>query len=592
MARGSGVRPRTLTGRLLLWHAVAVLGVLLVSGVVVDRVLERSLVQQLTSSLISDARGLQQSLRQRGDIEREVRRIGSAMGVRITIIRTDGVVVADSEHDPATMENHRNRPEVREALAGRIGESSRLSHTIGVRFRYVALPPLQGRIVRVALPLTHVQARLHSVRWVLAAGFALAALAGLLALTLIARGLSRPLRDVTDAVERVGTGDLSVEVPERGTRELVLLASTVNRMRGEIEARIGSLREERTARDAILGSLEEGVVLFEPDGSVVYRNGRTALLLGDDVATARSLRPTSLARVVTEALRAGGGAAPDPVEVRTGTPARTLLAATVPAGTSGRVLLILRDVTEAKTLGAVRRDFVANASHELKTPAASIRALAETISTAVDDPAALSRFASQLEEEAVRLSRIITDLLDLSRLEGGMTEREDVRLDLLATEEAERGRDVAAREALVLTVHVPEPVTVPGSRRDLALLVRNLLDNALHYTKEGGRVDVAVANEDGRAALTVSDTGIGVPARDQRRIFERFYRVDRARSRETGGTGLGLSIVKHVAENHGGSVEVRSELGMGSTFLVRLPLSATTPPAVEPSDAATVSSAG
>jgi signal transduction histidine kinase len=459
-----------------------------------------------------------------------------------------------------------------------------------VRFRYVALPPQDGRIIRVALPLIDVDARLHSVRVVLVSAFAAAALAGLLALALIARGLSRPLRDITGAVERVGGADLRAAVPERGTRELVLLASTVNRMRGEIESRIRSLEDERVARDAILSSLDEGVVLFEADGSVVYRNARAAALLADGTAeTARALRPASVATYVSAALRSPRSGSAPSIEVRTGTPPRTLLAATVGVGAGGRVLLVLRDVTEAKTLEAVRRDFVANASHELKTPVASIRALAETISMAADDPAALTRFASQLEAEALRLSRIISDLLDLSRLESGATERGDVRLDLLAAEEVERAREVAAAASLALTLRASEPVTVRGSQRDLGLLVRNLVDNALQYTKAGGAVDVSVSTEDGHAVFAVSDTGVGIPARDRRRIFERFYRVDRARSRETGGTGLGLSIVKHVAENHGGSVRVRSELGQGSQFTVELPLAGSGRP--DPSEVAPVSSA-
>jgi two-component system phosphate regulon sensor histidine kinase PhoR len=573
MPRAAGVRPRTLTGRLLLWHAVAVLAVMLALGVVVDRVLERSFTGQLTTSLVSDARGLQQSLPADGDLEREVRRVGAAMGIRITIIRADGVVLADSEHDPATMENHLDRPEVQQALHGEIGESSRRSHTIGIRFRYVALPARAGRIVRVALPLTDVHHRLESVRFVLLAGFGAAALAGLVVLWLIGRGTTRPLRSITTAVERVGSGDLSADVPERGTAELVALAGTVNRMRAEIASRIASMEDERAARDAILSSLEEGVVLFDPDGSVVYANERTRQLMGYPVTAARAMTPASLAALVTRAAAGGEPRASVDVEVRAGGTIRSLVASAIPLGRAGRTLLVLRDVTEAKTLEAVRRDFVANASHELKTPVASIRALAETVATtASNDPEAVRRFAATLETEALRLSRIVSDLLDLSRLEGGQTERDDVRLDLVATEEAVRGWDGAVLGGLSLEVRADTPVTVRGSARDLALLVRNLVDNAVQYTRRGGRVDVEVSRANDQALLSVADTGIGIPTRDQGRIFERFYRVDRARSRDTGGTGLGLSIVKHVAENHGGTVEVRSELGRGSTFTVRLPL--------------------
>jgi two-component system sensor histidine kinase SenX3 len=238
-----------------------------------------------------------------------------------------------------------------------------------------------------------------------------------------------------------------------------------------------------------------------------------------------------------------------------------------------KVLLVLRDVTQARRMDAVRRDFVANASHELKTPAASIQALAETILDAsAEDPASMPRFAQQLRQETDRLARIVTDLLDLSRLEGGQAETTAIRLDRLAQEEADRLAERADRAGLALEVTAAQPLLVEGSERDLRLLVRNLMENALQYTGSGGRIEVATQAEDGTAVLVVRDSGMGIPARDQDRVFERFYRVDRARSRETGGTGLGLSIVRHVAENHGGTVSVQSRLGSGSTFMVRLPL--------------------
>jgi signal transduction histidine kinase len=221
----------------------------------------------------------------------------------------------------------------------------------------------------------------------------------------------------------------------------------------------------------------------------------------------------------------------------------------------------------------MRRDFVANTSHELKTPVASIQAAAETIRDAArDDPPAAGRFAEQLHRDALRLSRIVSDLLDLSRLEAERPRLSPVRLDRLTSEEVDRFRDSAGRAGVKLEFR-SDPVIVHGSQGDLALLVRNLLDNAVRYSPDGGRVEVEVASSDGEALLAVRDTGIGIPSRDMPRIFERFYRVDRARSRETGGTGLGLSIAKHVAEQHGGRIEVDSELGRGSEFRVRLPAS-------------------
>jgi signal transduction histidine kinase len=220
----------------------------------------------------------------------------------------------------------------------------------------------------------------------------------------------------------------------------------------------------------------------------------------------------------------------------------------------------------------MRRDFVADASHELKTPVAAIQVASETLERALhDDPEAAARFAGQLRHESARLSRIVSDLLDLSRLESERPVFEPVRLDLLARESAARLGD-AAREAGVTLEVEARPLTVSGSTKDLALLVGNLLENAVRYTPSGGRVRLEVDSANGGALLAVEDTGIGIPSRDLPRIFERFYRVDRGRSRATGGTGLGLSIARHVTERHGGRIEAQSELGRGSTFQVWLPL--------------------
>jgi signal transduction histidine kinase len=213
-----------------------------------------------------------------------------------------------------------------------------------------------------------------------------------------------------------------------------------------------------------------------------------------------------------------------------------------------------------------------NASHELKTPAASIQAAAEMLRAAIrDDPAAVSRFAETLEQEAGRLSRIVADLLDLSRLDAGGALPDVVRVDALVAGEATRFRSRARDAQLALDVHTEDVPAVQGSERDLALLVGNLLDNAIRYTPAGGSIDVSVDRVDGGVRLRVADTGIGIPQRDLGRVLERFYRVDRGRSRRSGGTGLGLAIVRHVAENHGGSVSLTSELGRGTTFTLRFP---------------------
>ncbi len=341
----------------------------------------------------------------------------------------------------------------------------------------------------------------------------------------------------------------------------------------ELQERVRSLVEDRTTMGNVLSSMEEGVVLLGPTGRVRLSNAAAEHLLGTRPLTLSGLLPTAFQEAAREA--AAGGAAVG-VEVETGSPSRWTRATAIPVGDDGSALLVLRDVTEAKRLEAVRRDFVANASHELKTPAASIQAAGETIrSAAHDDPAVIPRFAEQLEREAFRLSRIVSDLLDLSRLETGDELDEEVGLDQVVKEERDRFEDAAREGGLTLSIGLRPVSPVRGSARDLSLLVRNLVDNAIRYTRPGGRVDVTLSGQGEEVVLSVADTGVGIPTRELPRIFERFYRVDRARSRETGGTGLGLSIVKHVIENHGGTVNVTSELGRGTCFEVRLPAAGT-----------------
>jgi two-component system sensor histidine kinase SenX3 len=333
---------------------------------------------------------------------------------------------------------------------------------------------------------------------------------------------------------------------------------------------MSKLEGDREARESILSALDEGIVLFDRDGGVLYQNEAATKLLWTPVRDAHSLVPQGLREVILAATR---GAEVQSMELPAGEPPRILRVSVRTIREQDSVLLFLRDVTEARRVEAVRRDFVANASHELKTPVAAIQALAETIgSAATDDPGAVPRFVEQLERESQRLTRVVADLLDLSRLEGATGERSEVRFDRITADEAERYRRRAERAGVSLRVAADGPVSVTGSARDLGLLVRNLVENAIQYTRRGGSVNVSVARDNnGHVTLEVRDSGIGVPSKEQSRIFERFYRVDRARSRETGGTGLGLSIVRHVAENHGGTVALDSEVGRGSTFVVRLP---------------------
>jgi signal transduction histidine kinase len=369
----------------------------------------------------------------------------------------------------------------------------------------------------------------------------------------------------------VGVGLIVGVVVGRWTlhRDVRRLDAEVRRDTKGLQELARASAEASQVRDQILGSMQDGVLLFDGGWRTVFANQALDQHLGARPAALAQVYPPSLRETIR---RVAESRLVEVAEIETGTPTRWLRVTATPAGTDGSVLVVVADVTEARRLDAVRRDFVANASHELKTPAASIQAAAETLLHVwQEDPAAVPRFAKQLEREAVRLSRIVADLLDLSRLESGSELEDQVHLDALVREESSRFEELAAESGLRIQVEASAVPVVDGSGRDLSLLVRNLLDNAIRYTKADGTIIAAVAAENGSVVLRVSDTGSGIPSKDLTRVFERFYRVDRARSRETGGTGLGLAIVRHVAENHGGTVTVTSELGRGSTFEVRLP---------------------
>jgi signal transduction histidine kinase len=351
----------------------------------------------------------------------------------------------------------------------------------------------------------------------------------------------------------------------RAYEERALAAEAIGR-----EQQLDAL-EDRRVRDLTLSTMREGLLLIGSDARVAFANDAIGRHLPVTPTTLESVLPFALRSAIEDSRERGQA---NSVLVETGVPTRWLRGTITPAA-DGATLVVVRDVTQQRRLESVRRDFVANASHELKTPAASIQAAAETLRHVVeDDPDAVPRFAMQLEREAIRLSRIVADLLDLSRLESGSSLDDLVSLGAATREEAQRLEEAAREAGVVLEIETSQERPIRGSQKDLALLVRNLVDNAIRYSHEGSEVQVKIAGEDDIVTLRVSDTGSGIPSKDIPRIFERFYRVDRARSRETGGTGLGLAIVKHVVENHGGTMEVDSELGRGTTFTIRFPAAA------------------
>lgn len=376
----------------------------------------------------------------------------------------------------------------------------------------------------------------------------------------VARRYVRPLEDLVQSLPRPG------EAPTSAAELLTFVA-------GELRGALDRLRQaslESGRREAALAHTADGVLIVLPTGLVEYANPTARLFMQNRVLdVSRRLGQPELERLVSDATRSGEAVVEDvTLWVPGAKPAR---ARAVPLA-DGATVLLLSDLSETYRIDRVRRDFVANVSHELKTPVAAIRALAETAGTAMssDDLATATRFVERLGVEASRLASLVVDLLDLSRVEAGAEfELSPVALDSLLAEAADRARAVAEVKEIELVVQ-PSDVVLSADAAQLTMAVKNLVDNAVRYSEQG-KVELAAGRLTEWVAISVADQGIGIPTDEIPRIFERFYRVDKARSRATGGTGLGLAIVRHVAENHGGRVEVESELGSGSTFTLLLP---------------------
>lgn len=573
MSRPASNRPggarSNLSTRFLVSYAVAYLLLIGLMAVIVDRGVRTALLSEVDESLVTSARLALEGLPDGEDGFQDWAMVTfQATGFRATLIDAAGVVLADSHSDPAVMENHADRPEVQAALGGAIGRDNRVSDSTGFEQRYVALPIEDGVIVRTSVPTRVIDDELGQVRMKVMVTTVILGLIGVAVVWFLARRLARPITDLTEQARAVAVGMVEVTPERYRVWELDELGQAIATMADRVGQRLTVAEQTTATLEVVLGALSQATILFDRDDRVVYANASASTILGAVPNELSGLAPLQLQNAVREARESR-------VQVSRvldhGSPTRRLRAVATPFAGDDRVLLAVDDITERERTDAIRRDFVANASHELKTPVSTIIASSEALRIALDrGDSSATGFAARIEDSARQLDRLVGDLLDLSRLEKDQPELEPVHIDQLVREEVERLKGEAEEKGLTVEL-ASEPVTAMINHRDLAIAIRNLLDNAVRYTSAGGSIVVTVGRDDGHVLISIEDSGEGIPTRDIERVFERFYRVDSARSRATGGTGLGLSIVKHVAESHGGSVSVESELGLGSTFTIRLP---------------------
>ncbi len=502
---------------------------------------------------------------------------------RLTIIASSGEVLADSGADPRSMENHATRPEVLQAFASGEGRSIRHSVTIRRDLLYLAVrQPVPGAspvVLRFALPVQTVDEEMWSFRQ----GLWLASLAMLfvtgLASLMISRRFAGRVERLRSFSRRVAAGNFQPIEADRSGDALETLALSMNDTAAQLDSNIRSLTAERNLSSAILGSMAEGVAVVSAEERLLFSNPAFASILSLDASPAagsallETVRQMELIEAVRTVLR---GEPAVHSEIVTGTLRQRFFSATVaPVREGAGAVIVLHDITDLRKLERVRRDFVANVSHEFKTPLTAIQGFAETLlGGAAEEPENRERFLRIILEHARRLTRLTDDLLKLSQIEA---DRMELETQLLRPEDLVRAcldttRLRAASKNISVNVELPPDLPpVLGDPRRLNEILQNLLDNAVQYTPAGGQISIRAEKAAKSVIFTVADTGLGIPESDQLRIFERFYRVDDARSREVGGTGLGLAIAKHLVEAHGGRIWVESEVGRGSRFHFSVP---------------------
>jgi two-component system, OmpR family, phosphate regulon sensor histidine kinase PhoR len=501
------------------------------------------------------------------------------------VITASGKVLSDSQVDARTMENHADRPEIREALARGEGQSLRRSVTLQHDLLYYAIrqntPSGEPLVLRFALPLQTSDAALAYFRRSLWLWSLLILVIAGAATLLVSRAFSDRVERLKEFSRCVAGGDFR-PLPGDGSGDaLEALGASLNQTASQLDVTIRALTEERNLSAAILGSMVEGVAVVNGAERLVFANPGFAGILGIDVpprsgsALVEIVRQSELIEAVREVLR---GEPRVEAEVVTGTLRQHFFAATVASVSEGKTsgaIIVLHDITDLRKLERVRRDFVANVSHEFKTPLTAIQGFAETLlAGALDDTQNRGRFLEIIVEHSRRLARLTDDLLKLSSMDADRLELEigSTGVTQFVATCLETAQRRASEKQLELIVQVPgELPDIAADRRRLAEVLQNLLDNAIQYTLPGGQITLSAAHKAHEVIFTVSDTGIGIPKADQPRIFERFYRVDAARSREVGGTGLGLAIAKHLVEVHGGRLWVDSEIGQGSQFHFSVP---------------------
>jgi len=534
---------------------------------------ENSLRQEIQTSLEQKTALFASAVVHQGGqpMQEIARQVAAAANARATIIDAGGRVLADTDANPAEMENHATRPEFIAALHGAMGNNTRVSHTVGIPFLYVAAP-IPGGAVRLAYPLSAIREMTHRVRVFLFWGSLLAVLVAAALAVAVAQTISRRLQRIVAFADRIAAGDLSARIAEPSHDEIAQVAIALDRTARTLEQSFAAVEMGRQQLETLLDSMQEAVLAVSAEQRVQWANGSMNRLLKLNVGAplVEVLRDPDFLAACEGAISAQ--------EVRSARlttllPGRTFNATVAPMPGGGAVA-VLHDLTQVERVEKTRRDFIANVSHELRTPLTSIQGFAETLlEGAASDPGSAREFLEIIRKNAARMSRLTEDLLILARVESGEQkfEMKSIAAGELLRDAAQSFREKAAAAGIDLSLENSATLPVAADPYAVHQVFANLVDNAFKYAASGRRIVIGAADGKDGVEFYVRDFGPGIRSEHLPRLFERFYRVDKARSVEAGGTGLGLAIAKHIVRAHGGSIAVQSEINHGSRFSFVLP---------------------
>jgi len=496
-----------------------------------------------------------------------------AAGARATVIDPTGQVLADSEANPESMENHRTRKEFQAALGGNVGVDERRSHTIGIPFLYVAAP-ISGGAVRLAYPLSDVEAASRRVHRALLLSSGIAFIVVMLLSVVGAQYTARRLQRIVTFADRVATGDLTARISATSVDEIGQVATALDKTARKLEESFQAVQTSQRQLETLLNSMQDAVIAVGPDGRVQWANRGMERLVPQRtrlnapvVETVRDPQFLTVVRKATDGKQISSARAISIV------PGRTFDVTAAPLPGGGAVA-VLRDLTETERVEKTRRDFIANVSHELRTPLTSIQGYTETLLDSTADNGHVREFLEIVRKNAARMSRLTEDLLTLARVESGEQrfEVESTTPAELLNDAVESFREIVRGQGMELTVEEVVETPVNADREAIHQVFSNLIENAMKYAAAGKRIVLGARQADHGVEFYVRDFGPGIASEHLPRLFERFYRVDKARSRESGGTGLGLAIAKHIMLAHSGTIHAESELNHGSIFLFTLPV--------------------